>query len=690
MSARILRTAIRPLVLVAASAILGGLAAAPALANVTINVNTPNDDLTPGDGTCSLREAIAFANGITEFDCATVPTPSGTTTIKLPANSSHYFLGAMGELALTGVFGPVVIEGTGVGPLGTTIDAAHNDRVLLVEQGANVSITGLTITGGIPRPSGCPAGGPGCPGTAGGGVANEGVLTLTNVAVTGNTAGNGGTGAIGPGGCAEPGGAGGGGGGIANAGTLTMTGVTVSGNAAGAGGAYPSAGSCFFQAGGAGGAGGGILNLGTLKAFSSTISNNSAGAGGSGYLACGFFGGAGGAGGGIDNTGTLSLDSSTVSGNRAGSARSVASGGDGAVGGAGGGIASTAGSLTVSASTISGDTAGAGGSANSGCGVLPGSGGAGGGIDSTAALTMLNSTIASNTSGAGATGCTPSHGCYGGASGGAGGGIAHASGNATLTNLTIAGNSSGSGGTGASNGSAGAGSQLDVASGLLYEANTIIQGGCAGKINDAGGNLQSAGSGCQGAVGNAELGALQGNGGPTQTMAPGSGSAAIDQIPANPASCPATDQRGFIRPDGESICDAGAFETGARPFILCIRCVAGLTLAPHFFGLTLHGTKTRGATVISVLHKPRVLVLLVRRIVRHHRLTLVGLVRLGQHRAGRSTAHWNLRVGGRLLAPGSYQIVMYALDNGNVLSLPARPGARTLVVFVNGEVRTRR
>ena len=54
------------------------------------------------------------------------------------------------------------------------------------------------------------------------------------------------------------------------------------------------------------------------------------------------------------------------------------------------------------------------------------------------------------------------------------------------------------------------------------------------------------------------------NGGPTQTMALGSDSPAIDYIPVSTGLCPKTDQRGFPRPDdGESACDVGAYESGS-------------------------------------------------------------------------------------------------------------------------------
>ena len=61
-------------------------------------------------------------------------------------------------------------------------------------------------------------------------------------------------------------------------------------------------------------------------------------------------------------------------------------------------------------------------------------------------------------------------------------------------------------------------------------------------------------------------GSLADNGGPTQTMALGSDSAAIDYVPISTGLCPRTDQRGFLRPDdGESACDVGAYESGSGP-----------------------------------------------------------------------------------------------------------------------------
>ena len=57
-------------------------------------------------------------------------------------------------------------------------------------------------------------------------------------------------------------------------------------------------------------------------------------------------------------------------------------------------------------------------------------------------------------------------------------------------------------------------------------------------------------------------GAPTANGGPTATFALVAGSPAVDFLPADYATCPELDQRGFVRPAGSS-CDAGAYELGA-------------------------------------------------------------------------------------------------------------------------------
>jgi hypothetical protein len=114
----------------------------------------------------------------------------------------------------------------------------------------------------------------------------------------------------------------------------------------------------------------------------------------------------------------------------------------------------------------------------------------------------------------------------------------------------------------------------------------------------------------------------------------------------------------------------------------------GITFAaasPKFFGLATRGADRQGTRVTVMLRKPRLLALEVRA-VRGNRLVKIGVVDVGRHRAGRSQLHWNLRVNGRPLGPGRYQVTLHAL-NGNILSVPAPPGPRTLLVLRNGRAR---
>jgi FtsP/CotA-like multicopper oxidase with cupredoxin domain len=111
-------------------------------------------------------------------------------------------------------------------------------------------------------------------------------------------------------------------------------------------------------------------------------------------------------------------------------------------------------------------------------------------------------------------------------------------------------------------------------------------------------------------------------------------------------------------------------------------------LGPRFFGLRGRRTERRGATITTVLRKRRLLAVRVQRVSRG-RLVPVGVVRLGHHRAGRSKFHWNLRVGRRLLRPGKYAITLHAISEGSLLSTPAAPGARTLIIRRNRRVLVR-
>lgn len=131
-----------------------------------------------------------------------------------------------------------------------------------------------------------------------------------------------------------------------------------------------------------------------------------------------------------------------------------------------------------------------------------------------------------------------------------GDGISAWGGNLHVTNTTVSGGSVG----GAS---------------VTTLANTIVAGGsCSpGGLVDGGGNLGFNSPGCPGIPGDPKLLPLAWNGGPTQTMALGAGSAAIDA--ANGVTCAAAigppdfgaggvDQRGVARP--QALCDIGAYE----------------------------------------------------------------------------------------------------------------------------------
>ncbi|HTW82132.1 MAG TPA: right-handed parallel beta-helix repeat-containing protein [Terracidiphilus sp.] len=272
------------------------------------------------------------------------------------------------------------------------------------------------------------------------------------------------------------------GGGIYNDGTLTVTGSTISNNS-----------TDYY--------GGGIVNdpTATLTVIGSTFSNNVSNE----------YGGA------ILTAGTLTVTGSTFSNNSAKTAN-------------GGGIVMWYGTLTVIDSTFSGNS----------------SGGPGGGIYNGSTVTVINSTFTGN-----------SAGWYGG------GGINNLGGTMTVTGSTFSNNSA----------SPGAGIENYPGYGsLLALANDVLDGNGGDDLDDGTGNsslpalIDSSGS-CSGIAlcnaGGNVVGYYNGNsinpapisvaplgnyGGPTQTMLPEPGSAAIcGGIAANIPAGVTTDQRGY-------------------------------------------------------------------------------------------------------------------------------------------------
>ncbi|HYV36662.1 MAG TPA: hypothetical protein VE988_13215 [Gemmataceae bacterium] len=256
----------------------------------------------------------------------------------------------------------------GLGADNLAISGQNLSRVFEIEAGATDTISGLTIENGIV-------------GSAfGGGIHNDGTLTLRSTILSGNYAGSGGGGIYnGNGGKLTVTGGdqsddsndngrqqcdnddhdddhddGGGsstvsgnfagfdglgyGGGIYNDGTMTLSATTLSGNSAGhTGGGIYNVGTLIISSSTLSGntsfyAGGGIANLGTLTVSGSTISDNSNRN----------LGSAGNVGGGIVNEGTLTLSGSTVSANSAYR---------------GGGIFNSYGTLTIRDSTLFGNSA---------------------------------------------------------------------------------------------------------------------------------------------------------------------------------------------------------------------------------------------------------------------------------------------------------------------------------------------
>lgn len=308
--------------------------------------------------------------------------------------------------------------------------------------------------------------------------------------------------------------------------------------------------------------GGGIcIPNASLALTDSTLSNNSASYGGGGIFAI---------------TGGITLTNSVLSGNT--------------TAGKGGGVLSTfrTGSVTLTNSTLSGNSALSGGGIYSGASpvtltnsTLNGNSapnGKGGGIYSAASIVMLtNSTLSANSALNGKGGAIFSGGILkltgstlsgNSAANGDGGAIySSGTGNATLINSTLSGNSATMGGgiyayhpgtLTLTNATISANTATTYGGGgVRSNASTTVNNSIVAGNTQAGGPdlYPGFGAGANNLMsGDPKLGALTDNGGPTQTMALKTASAAFHLA----ASCPSTDQRGYSRPANH--CDAGAFE----------------------------------------------------------------------------------------------------------------------------------
>ncbi|HRW09673.1 MAG TPA: right-handed parallel beta-helix repeat-containing protein [Caldilineaceae bacterium] len=219
--------------------------------------------------------------------------------------------------------------------------------------------------------------------------------------------------------------------------------------------------------------------------------------------------GFGATGGGITNRGVVTVTNSTLVGN----------------GSYGGGAIANSGTLTVINSTFADNFTSVYQFGGAGIGNYQGT------------VTVINSTFSANQSD------------------GPGGGINNDQGAVALTNCTFFGNRATEGGG------------IYTVNGTLIVSNTVIAGtlaggNCAGLIAAASTHNLSDDDTCgasfvQVDAATLNLGTLTNNGGPTATFALNVGSVAIDA--GEDARCPATDQRGVVRPVGPH-CDIGAFE----------------------------------------------------------------------------------------------------------------------------------
>ena len=340
-------------------------------ANIEVDTFIDELDGLPGNGSCSLREAIANSNNNDQGqgDCADCRGGDGPDVITLPAGT--YILSLAGadengnETGDLDITGALTINGAGMkstaiqaGTYSSGVCSDSIDRVFQVFSGGVLEINDATIR--------CGRAPDGEQGTVknGGGVYNEGDLAINRCSVYKNRAGDG------------IGGNGGSGGGIYNSGSLTLNDASISSNEAGDGSDGGSG-----EAGGFGGDGGGIYIYyqKTMVMIDSVVAYNFAGDGGDGGDAGGGDagdGGLSGGGGGIYNIGTSQIYSSDIHDNTSGAGGNggdvtsgEGNGGEGRSGGYGAGILCGTGAvISLIDSNIEDNSSGAAGAGGAGAG----------------------------------------------------------------------------------------------------------------------------------------------------------------------------------------------------------------------------------------------------------------------------------------------------------------------------------
>lgn len=369
----------------------------------------------------------------------------------------------------------------GEGKTNTTIDAGGSNLIFWIKPGTVVTINNLNITNGTASSDTFSRNG--------GGIYNEGILTLEKCIFYNNRAKDASDAGGAFGSDASPAGNGGA---IYNKGTLTITNCDFLNNHAGQGGDASAT-----HKSSSGGNGGAIYNIGSiLNIQGCTFSNNYAGRGGASSA---FHDGKkGGDGGAIYNTKTINnMKSCTFINNHAGNGGSVQAGtaanpGDGGNGGA----LYSNGTVTITDSLFDGNYAGNGGEGSD----LnkAGNGGHGGSIYNTGTLNISTTEIKNGHAGNGGV----AHGAYSAGNGGHGGAIYNMK-TLTITNCNIHHNLAGNGLNGATAGSppgvGGNGGGIYNGASLTIQSSEIHDN-IAGKGGDASVGVNGAHGGHGGAI----------------------------------------------------------------------------------------------------------------------------------------------------------------------------------------------
>ena len=320
--------------------------------------------LMAGDAT-ALNTAINTANSTPGSDTILL---TANITLTSVGNSSPDF----GDTGLVPIMSDITIDGRG---FSITRDAgAPNFRILLVVNGGNLTLRNVRVSAGVGT---AVFNNTFCSGSScGGGVYNQGTLTITNSTISDNSASEFG-------------------GGIYNQGTLTIMNSTFSGNTAASngGGVYQRSGSTLtitnstFSGNSAGGRGGGVAIIDSgVTIMNSMFSGNTAGSEGG---AVSSFGGvititnsiissnSAVIGGGVSSLDSFTITNSIVTGNSATDGGGAYNGGGtsslnnstfsaNSATGSGGGAYNGGGTLSLNNSTFSGNLAPGGAVADGG------------------------------------------------------------------------------------------------------------------------------------------------------------------------------------------------------------------------------------------------------------------------------------------------------------------------------------